>query len=143
MHSPLYLVVADSSLADIYLVNDDMQSMELIEQKRHPDSRLTRQELDSDRPGSTASAGRGYHGLGGDQDSHHRESADFARELGHHLHQIHLSGKFKHLLLSAPPHFLGDLREHLSKDCLKVLGKTVNKNLTRLPASEILAHFRD
>jgi protein required for attachment to host cells len=141
MTSTTYLIVADSSHADIYQIDATFQSLQLVQKQEHSASRQTRQELDSDRPGRTASAGRGFHGLGGDQNTHQHESDEFARQLGHYLHQEHLAGKFQHLLLAAPPHFLGSVRQHLSSDCQKVLGKTVNKNLSRLSAAEILAHF--
>ena len=44
-------------------------------------------------------------------------------------------------MLVAPPHFLGELRQHLSKECQHVLGKTVNKDLLRADSKEIIAHL--
>ena len=136
-----YLVVADSSQALIYKTDARLDKLELVEHDNHPTSRLTNSELDSDKAGGAASAGRGFHSLGGDSNSHQEEAADFALSLSRHLHSEHLAGKFSHLLVAAPPHFLGDLRHHLSTDCQKVLGKTVNKNLTRVGEKAIIEHF--
>ena len=141
MQHAIYLVVADSSQANIYLTDKTLTTLELVVQQEHPSSRLTRSQLDSDKPGSANSAGRGYHSLGGDSDSHQHESSEFARSLGKFLHSEHVAGKFGQLLVAAPPHFLGDLRQHLSPDCTKVLGKTVNKNLLRVGEKEMLEHF--
>jgi protein required for attachment to host cells len=44
-------------------------------------------------------------------------------------------------MIAAPPHFLGDLRQHLSSDCMKVLGKTLHKDLLRVPPADLLTHF--
>ena len=51
------------------------------------------------------------------------------------------AGRFTSLLIAAPPHFLGDLRQHLSKDCQQIVGKTVNKDLLRSDDNGIIAHF--
>ena len=136
-----YLVVADSSQALIYLTDAKLEKLQLVEHENHPSSRQTNSELDSDKAGGAASAGRGFHSLGGDSNSHQEEAAEFALSLSRHLHSEHLAGKFKHLLIAAPPHFLGDLRHHLSADCQKILGKTVNKNLTRVGEAAIIEHF--
>ncbi len=136
-----YLVVADSSQALIYLTDAKLETLQLVEHENHPSSRLTNAELDADKAGGAASAGRGFHSLGGDSNSHQEEAAEFALSLSRHLHSEHLAGKFNHLLIAAPPHFLGDLRHHLSADCQKILGKTVNKNLTRVGEAAILEHF--
>ncbi len=141
MQPNTYLVVADSSQALIYLTDSKLDQLTLVEHENHPSSRLTNSELDSDKAGGAASAGRGFHSLGGDSNSHQEQAADFALRLCRHLQSEHLAGKFKQLLIAAPPHFLGDIRHHLSADCQKVLGKTVNKNLTRVGEAAILEHF--
>ncbi len=141
MQHAVYLVVADSSQANVYATDNKLSTLELVVQQQHPSSRLTRSELDSDKAGSASSAGRGYHSLGGDANSHQHESEEFARSLGKFLHSEHLAGKFGQLLIAAPPHFLGDLRKHLGADCTKVLGKTVNKNLLRVGEAAIIEHF--
>lgn len=141
MQHAVYLVVADSSQANVYATDNKLSTLELVAQQQHPASRLTRSELDSDKAGSSSSSGRGYHSLGGDSSSHRHESEEFARSLGKYLHGEHLAGKFGQLLVAAPPHFLGDLRQHLSPDCTKVLGKTVNKNLLRVGEAAIIEHF--
>ncbi len=141
MQQAIYLVVADSSQATIYLTDKSLSTLEVVEQQQHPSSRLTRSQLDSDKPGSSNAAGRGYHSLGGDSNSHEHESSEFARSVGKFLHSEHLAHKFGHLLIAAPPHFLGELRQHLSDDCQKVLGKTVNKNLLHVGVAEMVEHF--
>jgi protein required for attachment to host cells len=141
MQHAIYLVVADSSQANIYLTDKTLGTLDLVVEQAHPSSRLTRAELDSDKAGSANSAGRGYHSLGGDSSSHQHESEEFARNIGKFLHSEHLAGKFDQLLIAAPPHFLGELRLHLSPDCTRALGKTVNKNLLRVGDAAILEHF--
>lgn len=135
-----YILVADSGAAKIFRT-DDMQSLELAHELSHPAGRKTRTELNSDRPGVQRNSIGGAHGLGGDKDPHQHEREQFARELCHLLQREHGAGNFADLMIAAPPHFLGDLRQHLSDGCLKVLGKTVHKDLLRADPKQVLDHF--
>lgn len=141
MQQTIYLVVADSGQANIYRTDANLASLEQVQQQIHPSSRLTRSELDSDRPGSQTSGAGGHHNLGGDKNSHQHEGVEFAHSLCKYLHSEHQAGKFTQLMLAAPPHFLGELRKQLHTDCLKILGKTVNKNLLRAGEQSIVEHF--
>jgi protein required for attachment to host cells len=141
MQNVTYLLVADSGAAKVFRVSPAAKKLELVHAVANPAGRLTRSELDSDRPGSQPSGGGGFHSLGGDSNSHQRESAEFARSLGKYLQAEHVVGNFKSLLIAAPPHFLGELRQHLSKDCQAIVQKTVNKELLRVDEQALLAHF--
>lgn len=137
-----YILVADSSSAKIYQSEDpQLSELTLVAHQNNPGGRMTRTELDADRPGMQRSGSGGTHSLGGDENSQLHESASFAKELAHWLHAEHVAGKFAGLMLVAPPHFLGDLRQNLSADCTKVLGKTVNKNLMNEGEDAIVAHL--
>ena len=136
-----YILVADSGAARIYKAEYGLDKIELVHGQDNPAGRKTRSELETDRPGMQRNDGGGVHGFGGDNDAHRHESEQFARTLCKWLHTEHQTGNFTSLLIAAPPHFLGDLRKHLSKDCQQVLGKTVNKDLLRSNDKDIIAHF--
>lgn len=136
-----YILVADSGAAKIYKAENGLKTLELVLEQANPAGRKTKAELESDRPGVQRNDGGGTHGFGGDNNPHQHESEQFARSLCKLLQTDHQDGKFSDLMIAAPPHFLGDLRAHLSKDCQKVLGKTVNKNLVRSDDKGIIAHF--
>ena len=136
-----YILVADSGKAKIFKSDASLGALELVHEQANPAGRLTRTELDSDRPGTQRNSIGGTHGLGGDDNSHHHESEVFACELCKYLQTEHQVGNYNSLMLVAPPHFLGELRQHLSKECQHVLGKTVNKDLLRADSKEIIAHL--
>lgn len=135
-----YILVADSGAAKLYRT-EDMHTLQLTHERSNPSGRKTNTELTSDRPGVQRNSIGGTHGLGGDKDPHRHEREQFARELCHMLQREHGAGHFTDLMIAAPPHFLGDLRQHLSGDCQKVLKKAVHKDLLRAGPQEVLAHF--
>jgi protein required for attachment to host cells len=136
-----YILVADSGAAKLFRAEGGLNALELVQEQANPEGRKTRSELESDRPGQQRNDSGGMHGLGGDSDAQQHERAKFARSLCTLLQSEQQAGKFTNLLIAAPPHFLGDLRQHLSKDCLRVLGKSVNKNLLRVGEKDVIAHF--
>jgi protein required for attachment to host cells len=141
MKKTYYILVADSGTAKLFRAQGGLNNLELVHEQSNPEGRKMRGELESDRPGQQRNDQGGAHGLGGDTNAHRHESDQFARELCGLLHREHEAKKFTDLLIAAPPHFLGDLRHHLSGDCQKVLGKEVHKDLVRADTSDILAHF--
>ncbi len=136
-----YILVADSGAAKLFRAQDGLKEMEIVHEQSNPAGRKRRAELETDRPGQQRNDSGGMHGLGGDSDAHRHESEQFARELCHLLRREHELRKFTDLLIAAPPHFLGDLRQYLSHDCLKVMRKSVNKDLLHVDSAAILAHF--
>ncbi|MEY4642894.1 MAG: hypothetical protein RLZZ227_2888 [Pseudomonadota bacterium] len=136
-----YILAADSGGAKLYSAQGGKGELALVQQIDNPAGRKMRSELDADRPGQQRNDGGGMHGLGGDRDSQQHESERFARLLCRLLHEEYLAGKFSDLMIAAPPHFLGELRQHMSADCYKVLGRSVNKDLLRSDAQDILQHF--
>jgi len=136
-----YILVADSGMAKIYKTDAALDALELVHEQANPAGRKTRTELETDRPGMQRNSLGGTHGLGGDTNTPRHESGQFARELCKFLQKEHQVGNFDSLMLVAPPHFLGDLREHLGKECQQTLAKTVNKDLVRSSTKDILAHL--
>ncbi len=136
-----YILVADNGSARIFKSDTAMRELEVVHSQSNPDGRKLPAELQSDRPGMQRSGSGGFHGLGGDKDPHRHQSEEFAANLSRMLHAAHQAGEFDELLIAAPPQFLGELRQHLSADCQKVLGTTVNKDLVRATDADIIAHF--
>jgi protein required for attachment to host cells len=143
MNKTYYILVADAGAAKLYRTDGESGTPELAHERSNPAGRLTRSELESDRPGMQRNSIGGAHGLGGDNDAQKHESEQFARELCNMLKREHGAGRFTDLLIAAPPRFLGELREHLSGDCRKVLGKTVHKDLLRTDSRDLLSYFSE
>jgi protein required for attachment to host cells len=135
------VLVADSGAAKIYMADKRLTDIDLFEEIENPDGRLTRGELNSDRPGVQRNDGGGSHGLGGDRSAQEHASERFARTLCNKLHTLHQAGRIHEIKISAAPHFLGLLRQHLHKDCQAILAKTVNKDLLRADTATLAAQL--
>lgn len=136
-----YILVADSGSARLFSSESTGEALQLVHQQDNPAGRKTASELESDRPGSNRNGSYGYHGLGGDRDPQRHQAEEFAAVLARMLHYARQDQQFDELLIAAPPKFLGELRQHLSADCQKVLGRTLDKDLVRSTSAEISAHF--
>lgn len=141
MKKDYYLLVADSGAAKLYRAEGTLDNLQLVHERANPEGRKMAGEIDSDRAGQQRNSIGGMHSLAGDHDPQRHASEQFARSLCKLLQHEHQDGKFSELLIAAPPHFLGELRAHLSDDCRKVLGKTVHKDLLRSDTQAIAAHF--
>lgn len=141
MKKEYYVLVADSGAAKLYRADADLGAMQLVHERANPAGRKTAAELESDRAGEQRNTIGGMHSLAGDHDPQRHESEQFARTLCELLQHERQSGRFTDLMIAAPPKFLGELRAHLSDECRKALVKTVHKDLLRIDAREIAAHF--
>lgn len=141
MNKTYYILVADAGGAKLYRSEGGTSTPELAHERSNPAGRKLRAEIESDRPGTQRNSMGGTHSLGGDKDAHRHESDQFARELCNMLEREHAAGRFTDLLIAAPPHFLGDLRQHMGKDCKKAIRATIHKDLLRIDPKDLLAHF--
>jgi protein required for attachment to host cells len=66
-----------------------------------------------------------------------QEAHGFAKDLAHRLDSARNKGKFKNLVLVAPPSFLGLLRDNLSKEVMAMVSNQVDKNLVQKPAEAV------
>jgi protein required for attachment to host cells len=137
----LYILVADSSQAKLFRAEKPLKTLEIIFEKDHIQGRQKRSDIDSDRAGVRNSSTKGSHSFAGDKDSHKHEEEMFAKSLCNMLESEYKHRKYDGLILVAPPHFLGFIRQHLSKDCMSVLVKSINKNLVKQTETELIAQL--
>lgn len=142
----IYVVVAESSRARIYLVEGKTGPWVELETLSHPASRLHEGTLVSDGPGqgfdSRAGGGTGQHALAGHEASaHHHEVEAFAKELAARLESARQADHFDQLVLVAPPVFLGELRRHLSPSTSRLVEREVGKNLVREDSASLHDHI--
>lgn len=136
----LYVLVADSAMARLFEAKTPVKKVEELMDWVNPAGKRKDSDLYTDRSGSN-------HGGTGGYQSYDRETAEsqddarFARELGDYLEKARHKGQFNNLVLIAPPKFLGVLRNHLTKECLATVLKSIHKDLVRQDASEIAEHL--
>jgi protein required for attachment to host cells len=144
MHK-VWLVVTNASIAKIYEVakEDHQYPITLVEEHYHPESRLKESEMVSDRPGDyqggTGLAARGAYVPKTTHKQH--ETTTFAKQLITVLLKAKNANAYNALLLSAPPHFHGIIKQLLPEQLEISLQQFIDKDYTGLTLKEIEEKF--
>ena len=133
-----WVLVADSSRAKVFEAKSAIGELEEVAAFEHPEAREHNYELTSDLPGRT-----GHNSMDRKFTPKDHEAEQFAKELCRHLDLGASTRSFEHLVLVAPPAFLGRLRTGLSEPTRKRVTAELNKDLTQLDVSEIRTHLPD
>ncbi|MDF2529147.1 MAG: hypothetical protein K0Q57_27 [Gammaproteobacteria bacterium] len=128
-----WLIVANASAARIFRVTQprgEPKQLKLLQEIHHPQSRLKRQELISDRPGVYRTGGGATGGHPQDVDPKQIEMRKFAKELAEVIDQARTLNRFDHLFIAASPHFYGLLEQHLSGSLKHLIKQVIQKDYT-------------
>ncbi len=107
-------------------------SVERLLEHPNPPTRLQ----GTDRPGRTRDA-IGNRSAVENADWHHLEKDHFAKEIAATLYRLAHDNKFKALIVVAPPHVLGMLRDDFHAEVRKRVVAEIGKTLTQHPVHEI------
>ena len=144
--STVWVLVADASRARVFAADNRVgNDLEELTDRLHPESRLHNRDLVSDRPGRASDRGSvarsSVEEEGGPKE---HEATVFARELAGMLTEGAGEGRFEHLVLCAPPAFMGELREKLDAGVRQRVSAEVTKDLTRANRStDVRTHLPD
>lgn len=128
-----WLLVADASKARIFSMhkakllqkNANGQSLKLINEFTHKESRMKDAELISDKLGEF-----NKNSYGVEKPKVH-EAEYFATQLINELGLGHQERHFRDLILIAPPTFMGMLNKHLPNAIQKLVIQTIEKDYTQ------------
>jgi len=114
----------------------------LIDSMHHPAGAAREQDIAADRPGRAFdSFGKGRHAMSAAESGREHEIRRFAKDVAELVNSKIASGDLAHLVLIAPPRFLGYLRQDLSDMASRAVRVAAPKNLTHLEADEIKRYF--
>lgn len=100
-------------------------------------------DLKSDKPGrSFSSMGARRSAMEPAHDPHELEKTKFAAKLADALDTALRQGRFRRLIVIAPPRMLGDLRNHFSKQLGEAVIGEVDKDLMKSDTSALLYHVK-
>lgn len=137
-----WIVLADAARARTYSVIGGARKVTEVEGGSFDNATLhshTR-HVGSDRPGRTVdSAGSARHAEEPRVDAHREEKAQFAHFLVKRLEDRHR--EFDALVIVAPPQILGEMRKAIGPQTAKRLVGEVDKDLTKIPLSELPARL--
>ncbi|MDF2691540.1 MAG: uncharacterized protein K0S29_1395 [Gammaproteobacteria bacterium] len=128
-----WLIVANSSHARIFRVTSIVgkpRELKLLHELQHPQSRMKRQELLSDKPGVYRANSLAGSGHPQDVDPKQVEMERFAKELAELIDQARTLNRFEQLIIVAPPQFYGVLEHHLSGSIKHLIKKAIQKDYT-------------
>lgn len=133
-----WILIADAARARLYATRGRTQPWVLVRELAHPRSAAKVSEIVSDKPG------RWQHSVGGSRSAtdprtppKEVEAEHFARELAQALREGYTRNAFARLILVAPPHFLGLLRQCLGNGVRDALAASVDRNWTDLAVQEL------
>lgn len=133
------VVVADSARARLFGRKQKLSALDELETLTHPESRLRRQDLISDRPGTVhESKTPGESQADPKTDPRDHEAELFAREICSRLKSLRLESKLQGIAVIAEPRFLGLLRKQMDGETRQLVETEIGANLTR-ETPEIIA----
>ena len=133
-----WMIVANGSCMKLFKFRERERTLERPSVTLHPESTLMQKDFDSDKKGKPP---RGYGHDPETMSTKKIEEKKFAKEISHFLKESFEKKEFERLYIAASPTFLGLLREELPKDILNHIAEETNKDLTKVPSSEIWGHF--
>ena len=136
------LIVADNSRARIFSMESRSGPIHEIKSIVHAEARLHEHDITSDLPGrGSGKAGAGKHTYQDEVGTKEQENINFARDIAHELDEARKENRFKQFVLVAAPEFLGNLRNQLNAQTLKLVIFELAKNLSQLEAVDIRKHL--
>jgi len=142
-----WILVSDASRARLFTTELREHDWKLVEEFDHPEGRETSSEIrPTSPPGKSqqgATAGAHHTAFQPRTTPKEAEAERFAHLLDEYLNNAVQQAAFDHLVLVAPPHMLGVLREKLKNPVASRLRTTVNKDLAMLGAAEVRERLLD
>jgi protein required for attachment to host cells len=137
-----WVLLADGAEARIYQEKKSKELSQLAEFSSKASHSQTH-ELVSDRSGrSFDSMGTGArHSMEARSDPQVVAKENFVAMVAAHLNDAALAKKFDHLIVCAPPHVLGELRQHLDGHAKKLVQAELHKDLMKTPMAELHQHL--
>jgi protein required for attachment to host cells len=148
----MWIVAADASRARVFLARGVRSAFELVTTLEHAASRAKVHDLVSDDRGRKPAGsspgrqnGRSYGRAGAEPDTDPKEveAMRFARELARYLDRGNEEHAFDELILLAPPHFLGLVKENIGDRTRRLIRLTVDKDYSQLDPPALAEHIRE
>jgi protein required for attachment to host cells len=145
MEKTSWIVVADSSRARVFGVltqptikHDHIENdLKLIQELGEHDSHKKTHDVISEKASSN-DFGTFVKGSNPKDASH----AQFAQNLSMYLEKGRLEHKYAMIILVAPPHFMGLLKQHLSKEVAKLVTQSIEKDYTAENEKALSTHLK-
>ena len=137
-----WILVADGARARILENLGPGKGVSEVSGMEFAQDALRNREIMADRPGrSFESANQSRHAMEPPTDPKQMAETAFVTGLVEMLDEKFKAGAFDRLVLVAAPHALGDIRKAMPKGLAQVVYAELDKDLTKVPNSEIDKHL--
>jgi protein required for attachment to host cells len=141
-HKPIWIVIADSSRAQILTRRPEARGFDLVTAFQSADAHASAHMLGGDKPGrGQESASSAHHAIEPRIDAHEASQVKFLRTVAQYLNENAKDGAVGGLVLCAPPRALGHLRKLLDRSVAQKIRSEVPKDLTQVPIAELPKHL--
>jgi len=127
-----HLAKHDGELKNLPALFRDHPHPELVIELDHPEGRMKGIDLVTDGQGHFKSPGVSHGKFSEHHTPHQNEEIKFAEQLANFLNLERTQNKYQHLIICAPPHFYGTLKEHLSDQVLSLIKHHILKDYITL-----------
>ena len=138
-----WIVVADASRGRIFASSKKGSPWKLVDERDHPESRMKNRDINMKEQGRTRqSFGAGHRPrMEPDTEPKEVEAEHFAHELAERLSDGMKQQACSGVVLVAPPHFLGLLKNSLDAQTSKFLAASVDKDYTDSDVRELMTRL--
>jgi protein required for attachment to host cells len=138
MKDDTWIMVADATKAHVFSTHAHHRPWRMLRTLRHDRSAARGIDLLADAPGRVQQrVGGSRSAMEPRTDPTRVEAERFARELAAVLESGRTRGDYHHLVLIAPPQFLGLLRACATEEVRKTVSATVDHDWTEVAAAEL------
>lgn len=143
IHPLTWILTADGHHARVWEWKSREQPLTLVPDfvRQVENASKFSRDMKSDRPGrSFASTGMGRSSIEPKSDPHTHEKDEFARTLASDLHEALQAHRFRKLVVIAPPHMLGSLRQNFSTQLTQVIAGQSDKDYMNADVEALYYH---
>ncbi len=143
-YSRLWVVIADGEHARFVARDPHARTLRTVRTVDSATAGERSHDLGSDRPGrSFESAASAHHAVQPKHDPHLLAKQAFVADIARQVNEAAAAGEFDHLVVVAPSHALGELRDGLGEAARKTLVGTLGKDLVKTPDHELPEHLAE
>lgn len=141
-HKITWIVLADGSRARVVKRRDDIAGFDVVADLSSTEAHVPSHLIGSERLGRIRESGNAaHHAIEPRVDPHQERLTAFLRSVADYLNEQSAAKTFDHLILFAPPHALGELRNMLDVAAKAKVLAEAPKDLTKLPIEELPKHL--
>ena len=142
-----WIVVANATQVKIFVVHfakflQGHESLSLIQEHKHPESRQHDSEIVSDKLGNYHGLHEGHGSFVESSDPHQHEAVVFATTIARILETARISHAYEQIILVAPPHFYGLINKALHANLKKDIARVIEKDYIQENIQDIEKHLR-